>query len=83
MKMEIMAYVVLERDGTGTVIETDCEVFGTEEKARAYLDKRVKQMADYIDDSVTEHEGDDNYYVASEDGLEWWEARLVKKEMNL
>lgn len=81
MKLESVVYVVLERDGTDTVIENDCEVFGSEEKARAYMEKRVKQMTEYIDNSVVEHEGDDDYYVVSESGAEWYEVQLMKKEM--
>ena len=81
MKLEFVVYVVLERDGTDTVIENDCEVFGSEEKARAYMEKRVKQMTEYIDNSMVEHEGDDDYYVVSESGAEWYGVQLMKKEM--
>ena len=81
MKLEFVVYAVVERDGTGTVIETDCEVFGSEEKARAYMEKRVEHMTEYIDNSVVEHEGDDDYYVLSESGAGWYGVQLMKKEL--
>lgn len=91
MKIEIeqAIYVVQERQCLGTMVEYDCEVFDTEQKARAYMEKRANEMFDYIDDSHILRDGDEDMYrgvdivVEKEDGLadEWWEAELTRKEI--
>lgn len=81
-------YIVLERWNID-LMETDANVFFTEQEAKAYADEQAKTMLDIISGSTIKHEGDENFYgigyvcVDRDDGMddEWWEARILKKQV--
>ena len=58
-------YIVIERDGTNTLVETNAEAFRTKAEAYEYLAHRVKQMND----------------VEVSNGIEWWSANITEKEL--
>ena len=76
-------YIVIERDGTDTLVETSAEAFRTKAEAYEYLERRAKQMNDYIDVSDI-YEGEEAYEgndVEVSNGLQWWSANIIEKEL--
>lgn len=80
-------YLVLERWDLDCM-DSDANIFDTLEEAKAYADYQAEQMADYIQGGTIKHRIKNStmsgcwvYVDDSDNPREWWEARILVREI--